>query len=228
MFKGQPSTSDGADPYLLVYHCLNNTGSYAIGISSKNGIRSFSLASSHTHIRSHSHSLSRTALTCTRSYTPHCASRAASAPTWSTRRCQSYLCRGEGRGQRGGSNSTNPTGENAKEVGFAGSDGGVTGRAAYLLTLHIISKKFLTLPPTIGVPRPQVPRVPDAHRANQRGTGQGGQAGQRRRHKAKYAHCTTVCGGGGGSAGRAVVRVMHRRCQGTTTVLPRRTLTRPQ
>ena len=53
MFKGQPSTSDGADPYLLVYHCLNNTGSYAIGISSKNGIQSFlSLASSrtpHTH-----------------------------------------------------------------------------------------------------------------------------------------------------------------------------------
>ena len=50
MFKGQPSTSDGADPYLLVYHCLNNTGSYAIGISSKNGIWSFSLSHPPTHL----------------------------------------------------------------------------------------------------------------------------------------------------------------------------------
>ena len=157
MFKGQPSTSDGADPYLLVYHCLNNTGSYAIGISSKNGIRSFSLASSHTHIRSHSHSLSRTALTCTRSYTPHCASRAASAPTWSTRRCQSYLCRGEGRGQRGGSNSTNPTGEEAVPV-LANSCKGVAprckcGHSCITPWSHsrIISCTYLFLPPPVPI-----------------------------------------------------------------------------
>ena len=49
MFKGQPSTSDGTDPYLLVYHCLNNTGSYAIGISSQASGLFLSRILPHTH-----------------------------------------------------------------------------------------------------------------------------------------------------------------------------------